>query len=196
MNDKVFKFTVLSLIGNISYSLYNIVLGAVGGSWWFLALGAYYAILSVMRFSVLRKKEIVFNTFAKRTAILFIVLITIPLAGTVVLAFIKDRGIYFDKIAMITIALYTFIKVTLATVNLAKAKKNASLKLQMLRNISFADALVSIFSLQRSMLVSFKGMDESTVRVMNIITGSVVCVTVVALGIWFIYKADSAHKKS
>lgn len=196
MNDKVFKLTVLSLIGNISYSLYNIALGAVGGSWWFLALGAYYATLSVMRFSVLRKKEIVFNTFAKRTAILFIVLITIPLAGTVVLAFLKDRGIYFDKIAMITIALYTFIKVTLATVNLAKAKKNTSLKLQMLRNISFADALVSIFSLQRSMLVSFKGMDESTVRVMNIITGSAVCVTVVALGILFIYKADSAHKKS
>ena len=102
---------------------------------------------------------------------------------TVILAFVKDRGMVFHLIVMLAIAVYAFTKITLATIKWIKARKSKSVKLITLRNISFADAFVSIFSLQRSMLVSFEGMTEMEIRIMNVATGSAVCIIVFLLGL-------------
>ena len=80
-------------------------------------------------------------------------------------------------------AAYAFTKITLATVNVVKAHRTSSAVLITLRNISFADAFVSIFALQRSMLVSFEGMTEIEIIIMNATLGSAVCVIVLLLGI-------------
>jgi hypothetical protein len=86
-------------------------------------------------------------------------------------------------IVMIAIATYTFTKTTLATVNFIKSRRSISAKIVTLRNISFADAFVSIFALQRSMLVSFEGMNESEILIMNAVTGSAVCIITFLLGL-------------
>ena len=88
-------------------------------------------------------------------------LLSLSLVGTVILAVVRDRGIVMHEIVMIAMAAYTFTKITLAVINLVKARKSASAKIVTLRNISLSDACVSIFALQRSMLVSFKGMTEA-----------------------------------
>ena len=72
---------------------------------------------------------------------------------------------------------------TLATVKLIKARRSTSATLITLRNISFADAFVSIFALQRSMLVSFEGMRDTEIVIMNATLGSAVCVIVFLLGL-------------
>ncbi|MBO5332886.1 MAG: hypothetical protein J6B37_02095 [Clostridia bacterium] len=111
-------------------------------------------------------------------------LTSLPLAGMVILTSFKDRGVVHHEIVMITIALYTFIKITLATINLVKTKgKKVSVTLNTLRHISFADAAVSISALQRSMLVSFGDMPENDIRIFNIVVGSVVCFVVFLLGL-------------
>ena len=84
---------------------------------------------------------------------------------------------------MIAIAVYAFSKMTIATVNFVKSRQSTSAKLITLRNISFADAFVSIFSLQRLMLVSFEGMTETEIQIMNLATGSAVCIIVFLLGL-------------
>ena len=105
------------------------------------------------------------------------------LVSTVILSFVEDRGAKFYQIAMIAIAVYAFSKMTIATVNFVKSRQSTSAKLITLRNISFADAFVSIFSLQRSMLVSFEGMTETEIQIMNLATGSAVCIIVFLLGL-------------
>lgn len=80
-------------------------------------------------------------------------------------------------------AAYAFTKITLAVIKLVKARKSRSATLITLRNVSLADAFVSIFALQRSMLVSFEGMTESEVVIMNASLGSAVCVIVFLLGL-------------
>ena len=87
-----------------------------------------------------------------------------------------------DMIIMIAMAAYAFTKITLATINLVKSRRSTSVTRLTLRNISFADALVSIFARQRSMLVSFEGMSESEIQIMNAVIGSVVCAAVFLLG--------------
>ena len=60
---------------------------------------------------------------------------------------------------------------------------SASPVLRTLRNIALADACVSIYSLQRSMLVSFPGMEAAEIQLFNILTGTAVWLTVLFLGI-------------
>ena len=179
--DRILKSALASLAFNMAYSAYHIVLGIATRSWWFLTIGVYYVIVSVIRFAVLQSKTQ--GRFAIRFTGIMLMLLSLPLAGTVVLSFMKDRGKAFPLIIMLAIAVYAFTKITLATANWIKVRKSTSPKLTTLRNISFADAFVSIFSLQRSMLVSFEGMSEIEIRIMNVATGTAVCIIVFLLGL-------------
>lgn len=179
--DRTLKLALVSLLFNMVYSAYHIIFGITTHSWWFFTIGIYYAILSIVRFVVLRHKGK--KHFVIRFTGIMLMVLSLSLAGTVILAFVKDRGTEFPLIVMLAIAVYTFTKITLATIKWIKARKSKSVKLITLRNISFADAFVSIFSLQRSMLVSFEGMSEIEIRIMNVATGSAVCIIVFLLGL-------------
>ena len=179
--DRVQQTALVSLVFNILYCVYHIVFGAVTASWWFLTIGIYYAVLSIIRFVVLRHKGN--NRFLVRFTGAMLIVLSVSLVGTVILAFVKDRGTVFPLIAMLAIATYTFTKITLATIKWIKARKSTSAKRLTLRNISFANAFVSIYSLQRSMLVSFEGMTKTEIRIMNLATGSAVCIIVFLLGL-------------
>ncbi len=179
--NRTLKLALVSLLFNMVYSVYHIIFGITTHSWWFFTIGIYYAILSIVRFVVLRHKGK--KHFVIRFTGIMLMVLSISLIGTVILAFVKDRGTEFHLIVMLAIALYAFTKITLATIKWIKARKSKSAKLITLRNISFADAFVSIFSLQRSMLVSFEGMTETEIRIMNVATGSAVCIIVFLLGL-------------
>lgn len=179
--DRTLKFALASLLFNISFATYHLVLGLVTSSWWLLTLGSYYLILSTVRFAVLR------STFKERFIAKFtgwmLITLSVPLAGTVILSVVQDRGHELHMIVMIAMAAYAFTKITLATIKLIKARRSTSATLITLRNISFADAFVSVFALQRSMLVSFEGMTETEIVIMNATLGSAVCVIVFLLGL-------------
>lgn len=177
--DRALRLAIASLIFNISFSAYHLVLGVLTSSWWLLTLGSYYLILSVVRFTALRREG---RSVIKFTGVMLIIL-SVSLVGTVILSVVRDRGHELHMIVMIAMATYAFTKITFATVNLIKARRSTSASLITLRNISFADAFVSIFALQRSMLVSFEGMSEAEIVIMNAALGSAVCVIVFLLGV-------------
>ena len=187
--DKTLKLSILSLVFNMSYSAYHIAFGVFSRSWWLFTVGIYYAILSVIRFSVLVIRKRLW--LVTRLTGVMLMFMSLPLAGTVILAVVKDRGTVFHEIVMIAIAVYAFTKITLATVNLIKARRASSVKLITLRNVSCASACVSIFALQRSMLVSFGEMAESDIRIMNIATGTGVCIVVFLLGLNLVLRKKS-----
>ncbi len=178
--DRTLKVAISSLAINIVFSAYHLVLGIMSGSWWLLTLGSYYFILSTVRFVVLRSEK---ERFVAKFTGWMLIALSFPLAATVILSVISDRGKKYHMIIMIAIATYAFTKITLATVNLIKSRNSKSGKLIALRNISFADGFVSIFALQRSMLVSFEGMAETEILIMNALTGSAVCVIAFLLGL-------------
>lgn len=186
--DNILRVALFSLITNFAYSIYNGAIGIINHSWWFITLAAYYIILSVMRFATLlctrnTDAQAVSQRFIMRfTGILFIFL-SVTLVGMAYLSILTERGIKYHEIIMITVALYSFTKITLAIINLVRSAKSELPIIKTLRNISFADALVSIFSLQRSMLVSFEGLNNYEIQLFNILTGSVVYILVFILGI-------------
>ena len=74
-------------------------------------------------------------------------------------------------------------------INMVKVRKMQSPILITIRNIGVADALVSMLTLQMTMLVSFQGTDGLNGDRMNGITGLAVCLLISALGISMIYYA-------
>ena len=179
--DRTLKLALGSLAFNIAFATYYLVMGLVTNSWWLLTLGSYYLVLSLVRFMVLRSKSK--ERFIAKFTGGMLILLSIPLVGTVILSVVRDRGHERHMIVMIALAAYAFTKITLATIKLIKARRSSSATLITLRNISFADAFVSIFALQRSMLVSFEGMTEAEIVIMNATLGSAVCVIVFLLGL-------------
>ena len=179
--DRTLKLALGSLAFNIAFATYYLVMGLVTNSWWLFTLGSYYLVLSLVRFMVLRSKSK--ERFITKFTGWMLILLSIPLVGTVILSVVRDRGHERHMIVMIALAAYAFTKITLATIKLIKARRSTSATLITLRNISFADAFVSIFALQRSMLVSFEGMTETEIVIMNATLGSAVCVIVFLLGL-------------
>lgn len=184
----VAKSPYTSLAINIAYALGNGIIGFFTHSWWFVTVGAYYTVLATTRFSVLQIKRKAggnYDTefFARRITGVLLVVLSFCIVGVNVLSALKDRGTAFHEIIMIAIATYTFIKITIAIVGMVKAKRTASPVLKTLRNISLADACVSVYTMQRSMLVSFPGMTATEIQLFNILTGTAVWIIVLFLGI-------------
>ena len=180
MKSKAFAPSKLSLIFNVTFSIYHIAFGVLTKSWWLFTLGVYYLLLAVARFILLVSREVGEGRVGF-IGVLLIVLV-LPLFGTVILSLVRDRGVVMNEILMIALALYAFTKITVAAISFVKSYKNAGAKEISLRNVSFADAFVSIFALQRSMLVSFGEMAENDIRIMNASLGFAVCVAVFFLG--------------
>lgn len=179
--DRTLKFTLASLVFNMAFATHHLVMGLATSSWWLLTLGSYYIVLSIVRFVVLRSKS--GERFIAKFTGWMLILLTIPLVGTVILSVVRNGGHELHRIVMIAMAAYAFTKITLATIKFIKVRRSTSATLITLRNIYFADAFVSIFALQRSMLVSFEGMTETEIVIMNATLGSAVCVIVFLLGL-------------
>ncbi len=185
---KLVRSPYTSLAFNAAYAFGNCMIGFLNHSWWFITVGAYYTVLAITRFSVLqvkRKASGDYDTerFARRITGILLVVLSVCIVGVNIMSAVKDRGTAFHKIVMITISAYTFTKITISIIGMVKAKYSASPVLKTLRNISLADACVSIYTMQRSMLVSFPGMEAEKILLLNIFTGTAVWLVVLLLGI-------------
>ena len=179
--DRKLKFVFATLTSNVAFAIYHFLLGLLANSWWLLTLASYYFVLSIVRYVVLRFKSK--ESFVIKFAGWMLIFLSVPLVGTVILSVVRDRGHELHTIVMIAMAAYAFTKITLAIIKLIKARRSKFAALIALRNISLADAFVSIFALQRSMLVSFDGMSEAEIVIMNAALGSAVCIVCFLLGV-------------
>lgn len=201
-HKRVILFATAGFGLNLTYALYHGVIGIMTGSLWFLLLCAYYMILSVIRFSaVLYDHQSAKNipSFSEQFLFRFLggmlILLAVILAVSSWLSLRYDVAMVYPEIMMITIATYTFYKIIIAIVNAIKARKQQSLWLIAIRNIGCADAAPSLLALQRSMLVSFEGMNSQDIDLMNALTGAGVCLLTTALGIYMILRKEKQNGK-
>ena len=186
--DRALKFALASLMSNVAFAIYHLLSGLYTSSWWLLTLASYYLVLSIVRFVVLRRKSK--EHFIIEFTGWMLVLLSVPLVGTVILSVVRDRGHELHMIIMIAMAAYAFTKITLAIIKFIKARRSNSAVLIALRNISLADAFVSIFALQRSMLVSFDGMSQAEIVIMNATLGAAVCIICFLLGLMLLLNSQ------
>ena len=187
---------------NLLYTIYHIVLGVLNLSFWFIAMCAFYGIFATMRFSAVlfernRQKLPSDDTerFVMKLSGTLLVILSIVLATVNYISLSQNIAAKHGEIIMITIATYTFYKITMAIVKAVKQHKNPSPLLRTIRNIRYAEVAASILTLQRSMLVSFGSMSTGNIHFMNAVTGAVVCLFILILGLSMIIKIKrKAHE--
>lgn len=186
-----------SFILNLLYALYHGMLGFVNQSLWFLALCAYYVVLSTLRFSAVlygHKSNPAYTADTERFVTKFsgvlLTVLSFVLTGIIYISLSQNIATKYGEIVMITVATYTFGKIIVASIKAVKQHNNPSLLLAVVRNIGYAEVAVSILTLQRSMLVSFGAMDKSTIQLMNSLTGAAVCLFILILGIVMIRRGQ------
>lgn len=173
-------FAVIGFLINLLYAFYNGVLALTNHSSWFGILSAYYIILSAMRFSIVLCNRLKKNnakddieSFVMKLCGILLILLSVILAIANRISLSQNISIKYESIVMITIAFYTFYRITLI---IFKSFRHSASRLQRaIRSISYAEAAASILTLQRSMLVSFGDMSAVNRRTMNMITGAAVC---------------------
>ena len=199
--------TLPAFLINVAYTVYNGVIGIMNQSVWFITMAVYYSLLGIMRYRAvstgrkisrlddreqIRKKEL---SVIKTDGILLLVL-NLALSGVVLLTIAQDTAKRYSEIMVISIAAYTFYKITMAVVNMVKVRKTKSPILITIRNIGAADALVSMVTLQAAMFVSFQDKNSLNTNQMNAITGLSVCILISILGISMIWYAWKKKKES
>lgn len=202
--------TSCSFLINVFYAVSNAVYGICKHSPWLGTLSAYYIFLSIMRFWIVRytaKKEKYIrhnNTWdylqkevrIYRNTGAALSIMTIALAGAVVLLLHQKGGYSYAGYLIFVVAAYTFYKVIISVVHMIRAKKMKSILLITIRNIGYADSLVSVLALQTAMFASFGGeTTEAFKRQMNGITGALICVMILSIGIYMVVNSQKAVKK-
>lgn len=187
-------FAAPGMASNIIFAVFNGIIGIASRSAWFGTLAAYYILLSVMRAGVVRQEKKIASVKEKqermsremsiyrRNSILFI-LMAVVLAGAVILLLNAQGGKDYPGLTIYAAATYTFYKIITSTIEVVKVGKRESPILSITKRIGYIDACVSILTLQTAMFASFANGEEALIKRMNGITGTVVCLMVLGLGI-------------
>ena len=148
----------LSMGWDLIYGLFCLTHAVIHASAWYLTLFAYYIVLGGMRLSIVSlswkssrrelKKVLRHNGYAMMA-------LAVIISGVTVLSILNMHVVHHGLIAILTIATFTFLFVTLAVIHLVRAWRNQSSEVFALRNISCCSAIGSLLSLERIMLVAF-----------------------------------------
>lgn len=206
VNDTRYRIILsaaFSFLINLLYALYHGGLGIVNHSLWFITMCAYYTILSTMRFSAVlceyKNNSAASNDndmeyFVMKLSGGLFALLSFVLTGVIYISLSENIAAKHESVMMITIATYTFYKITMAIIRAVKQRKNPSPLLATIRCIGYADVAVSVLTLQRSMFASFGELTDKKAHTMNILTGAAVCLFVLALGLSMIVKGKKERK--
>lgn len=199
-------FSVFSLLFGIAYAVLCFIVGTIRNSLWFFSLACYYLVLDAMRGIVLVKSykhrkdfskhaELYDKEKVKNCFICGILLLSITAALSAMIVHIVRKNVtyeYPNEIIYI-IAGYTFLRIGISTYNFFKSRKQNDYDVKVLRCINLSTALVSFLSLQSAALTAFSKNVNQTVA--NAITGVVVCILIVAIGVYMIIDSLSESKR-
>ena len=186
---------------NLIYAVFNGVIGITARSAWYGSLSAYYLLLCIMRFlSVSYAKQIYTKEkqddnlqerelTVYRNCGMMLSVSSVALGGAVIMLVTGDGGKSYPGLMIYTVATYTFCKLIMSIINKVKVRREKSLLLTTLRNISYSDSLVSLLSLQTALFAAFGQSAGEFVPSMNALTGAVVCLMILGLGICMVCDA-------
>ncbi len=163
-----------SLLLNVAFLVYNLYLGLSLNSAYNTAITGYYFMLIILRDIIFicekrwRRKDSTERQDKRQKLYRRVCWLLLPLnlaaIAPVVLMFKFQREVNTSMIPAITIAAYTFWKISIAIYNFLKTKKSKDLSLHSLKNINLMDALISILTLQNTMIEVF-GKSDSMITV-------------------------------
>lgn len=199
LTDAAFKTHVslyISLAINLLYVATNAISAVIYSTAWFGIFAAYYAIMAVMRFLLVRYVN--HNSIGSsrlgelkrsRLCAYILMLVNIILSGAVLMMVYYNRGFEYQGMLIYVMAMYTFYITSSAIRDLFKYRKLGSPIMSTSKIIKFAQALVSMLSLETAMFAQFGGeMAPESEQLMIMLTGAGIAVIVVTMAMYVIIR--------
>ena len=203
--DYDFK-TVAAAFGSLAvtavFALYNGFLGIYHASLWHGTICVYYLVLVILRGVIISARKRTARErdpkqFQKKVYIALaalLLLLNICLVIPVSLMVIRQKPVNMSLIPAIAMAAYTTYKVIMASVNLKRRKRSSNRLIRLLRTISFVDALVSILSLQNTLIMVNMKNESTEMLTLSAITSAAIMLAVLAISIAAMGKGLAALK--
>ena len=190
---------------NIMYALSYLGGGIFYRSEWTIAIAIYYIVLSLIRFGLVRKerKRLLIESKNERRryelrscyscgALMFLLNIAVTiLVGQMIW---KNKFYDYSGIMIYAQAAYAFYCFARAIMHLVKYRRMEHPILSAAKVVSMVCALMSILSLQTAMLMQFGSENGTFIRIMNIFTGTLVCLGTFAMAVWLVHKSKEELK--
>lgn len=180
-----------SLVVNVVYSVFKLVLGLVYGSFWFLAEAEYYILLTALRLWLIKSNK-KYSDNKKRAWKSFGICGVCLLAQNFFMACIMLQVVFRGKVyeypglVVFATAAFTFYRLILSIVQTVKYRSAHNPVLSASKRLNLSAALMSLFALQTALLTQFGGGSGTSYALANSATGVAVCASVICIAVQMI----------
>ncbi len=187
-----------TLFWNTAYGLLQLGMGFWHHTFWFCSLAGYYISLAVMRFFLVRHTrnydpgEKMLEEYGKyRICGIVFLIMNLSLSLMIFFMVYWNRTFYHHEITTIAMAAFTFTSLTVAIINMVRYRKYNSPVYSASKAISLASALVSMLTLESTMLTTFGDgtIDLSGRRIFLGVSGGVISAFIIGMAIFMIVQA-------
>ncbi|MBR7116970.1 MAG: hypothetical protein IKC87_04600 [Clostridia bacterium] len=187
---------------NLLYTVLQFGLAIYHSSVWYYTLGAYYLILLVLNFLLMRGVKYVGDERYRikelkryRTVGIALLPLNMTLMGMVIYITKLGYGVKHHFITTIGLAAFTFFSFTMAIIGQVRYAKYNSPVYSAAKVLSLVSSSVSVLSLETAMLYAFgEETDELFRTVITNATGTAICIITVVLSIFMLIKVDKQLK--
>lgn len=192
------KISVQLLLG-LLFALYNGIFGIVFRSVWHIEIGVYYVLLLAVKtvvfagFRLSEKQKSLKRLFFTTAVLLFFINASLILP---IISMIRyERAVPFPLEVAIGIAAYTTYKVTMTVIRFVKARKSTDLLVREIVTIRFVESIVSILTLQNTLIMVNAGAGNEGLRILCIVSSTVGLCGILYLTVKMIVDYFNAPKK-
>lgn len=184
---------------NFVYGIFKIVSGVVQGSAWIGADGIYNLAQGLIQlYQILRHKKVTDlkgQWKAYRWCGYMMILLHLTMTGMVFQMIHMGRHENSSEIMIIATAAFTFYKLILTFVEVAKDRKHKKPVDSAVHFLDFSQALYNLFVLQVGLLWVFGGTGYAYQKLMNSLTGGAVCLLVCGMGVYMLWRSKRDMRK-
>ena len=184
---------------NLCYGFFKLIVGVLHASTWLGADGLYNLLQGVMQlYQVLRRKKV--TTLMEqwksyRLCGWLTIVMHLPMTGLVLQMIFMGEHKEYPGYMIFATAAFTFYKLIHRSWDVAKDRGHERPVDSAVRLLDLSQALYNLFVLQVALLWEFGSEDFTYHKLMNSLTGSAVCLLVVAMGIYMLYRSKWEIRK-
>lgn len=181
-SNKVKKLKLItSFIITIIFTLFNAFIGLYKNSIWHISIALYYVILVLIRFVIVmieKKIKAKENNNQEETRnirkvvyiIISILLIILSLALIVPISLMatNQKEVNMGLIPALAVSCYTTYKITISIINYKKSNNSISILYKQLKTVNLIDAILSILTLQNTLILVNDGLNNDMVILTSI----------------------------
>lgn len=182
--------SLLSSVITVLFDLYNSVLGVRYGIIWNGCISIYYFLLTILR-GVISYGAIKYGesddknrNMVHLVSSLILIVLNVSLVVPITLMVLNRKSVSMTMIPAISMAAYTTYKVVMASANMKRARHTKDILVKLLRNINFIDAVISILTIQNTLLVVKASADRQDMIVLAAISSAAGLGVIVFMTVW------------